>query len=264
MIVYQNQNSGKKLHFWKSTQENYKMAAHLHEFTEFIYVKKGILYAVVDGVKYEVSEGEVLIILPNRIHEYTGEEENSVCGVIFSNDFVPLFFSSIGSRLPETPVYKVADKTLWTEKLERVKLKDYLNIASFLYEACADAEKNITWIERKEGSGELIQEAINFVSEYFRENITLKDMAKKLGYNEKYLSHTLHTILNMNFRYLLSSYRVAFAKTLLSEKDIKISVTDIAHSSGFTSIASFNRNFRELEGISPSEYRKRKNLGIAL
>ena len=104
-------------------------------------------------------------------------------GVIFSNGFVPIFFEKIGNALPENPAYMVSDKTLWTEKLKSIDRKDYLNIASFLYEALADVEKNK-----------------------------------------------------------------------------KVSMVDAALASGFSSLASFNRNFREIEGVSPSEYRK--NLGI--
>ncbi len=262
MIVYQNQNSGKKYHFHSAYSENYYMAAHLHDFTEVIYVKSGCLTVKMDGERYDVKEGEAVIVLPNRIHEYISEKENSVCGVIFSNDFIPIFFDKIGNSLPEYPVYKVSDKTLWTEKLLRVNRRDYLNIASLLYELCGDAEKNIVWTERKSENGALIQEAINFISDNFRENITLSDLAKKLGYNEKYLSYTLHTVTNMNFRRLLSSYRINFAKEVISETAKRVSMVDVALGSGFSSLASFNRNFREIEGISPSEYRKRKSLGI--
>ncbi len=262
MIVYQNQNSGKKYHFWSSSSENYSIAAHLHDFTEIIYVKSGCLTVIMDGERYYVHEGEAVIVLPHRIHEYINEKENSVCGAIFSNDFIPIFFEKIEGFLPENPVYKVSDKTLWTEKLEKVKRNDYLMIASFLYEACSDAAKNISWVEKKTGNGELIQEAINFISDNFCENITLSDLAKKLGYNEKYLSYTLHTVTNMHFRRLLASYRINYAKELIAERGKKVSMVDVALASGFSSLASFNRNFRELEGISPSEYKKRKNLGI--
>ena len=260
MIVYQNQNSGKKYHFWSSSSENYSIAAHLHDYTEVVYVKSGCLTVKLDSERYDVHAGEAVIVLPHRVHEYINESGNSVCGVIFSNGFVPIFFEKIGNTLPENPVYRVSDETLWTEKLKSIDRKDYLNIASFLYEALADAERNILWVEKKTGNGELIQEAINFISDNFRENITLSDLAKKLGYNEKYLSYTLHTVTNMNFRRLLSSYRINFAKELISPKNKKVSMVDAALASGFSSLASFNRNFREIEGISPSEYRK--NLGI--
>ncbi len=260
MIVYQNQNSGRKYHFWSSSHENYSMAAHLHNNTEIVYVKSGCLTVKMDGERYDVKSGEAVIVLPHRIHEYINESGNSVCGAIFSNDFIPIFFEKIGDDLPENPVYKVSDRALWTEKLLTIKHKDYLSIASFLYEALGDAEKNITWAKKKTGNGDLIQGAINFISDNFRDDITLCDMAKKLGYNEKYLSYTLHTVTNMNFRRLLSSYRINFAKELISKNVKKVSMVDVALQSGFSSLASFNRNFKEVEGISPSEYRK--NLGI--
>jgi AraC-like DNA-binding protein len=63
----------------------------------------------------------------------------------------------------------------------------------------------------------------------------------------------------MNFRTFLASYRVNFAKHLLRSKGARsLRISDIALQSGFSSINSFNRAFREITGVTPSEYRRLK------
>ncbi len=61
-----------------------------------------------------------------------------------------------------------------------------------------------------------------------------------------------------HFRNFLNHYRLQDAKTALADPaqaDRKI--LGIAFDAGFASLPSFNRSFREAEGMAPSEYRTR-------
>jgi len=81
-------------------------------------------------------------------------------------------------------------------------------------------------------------------------------MSKELGYHEKYLSSTLHSLTKMNFRTFLATYRINHAKSLL--KSSESTIAEIAMDSGFASLNTFNRVFKDITGTTPSEYRKRK------
>jgi len=78
--------------------------------------------------------------------------------------------------------------------------------------------------------------------------------AKKLGVREHVLSRIINLHFNKSFSEITNYHRIKDAKNLLTEKDL--SVTAIAYDAGFSSIASFNRVFKELTGYSPSEYRE--------
>ena len=43
-------------------------------------------------------------------------------------------------------------------------------------------------------------------------------------------------------------------------KNTGVSVTDIVNQCGYVSVATFNHNFKELIGCSPTEYRKKKRV----
>lgn len=57
----------------------------------------------------------------------------------------------------------------------------------------------------------------------------------------------------MTFYQYLSKRRVACAESLLYST--KMSVTEVAMNSGFSSMSSFDRTFRAINGNTPSEYR---------
>ena len=85
--------------------------------------------------------------------------------------------------------------------------------------------------------------------------LTYGDIAKKLGYHEKYLSSTIHSITGMNFRTFLSLYRIDCAKKMLLSSHCTIS--EIANQCGFSSINTFNRMFLKIANETPSEFKQK-------
>ena len=53
----------------------------------------------------------------------------------------------------------------------------------------------------------------------------------------------------------INSVRIHTACEFLQKTDIP--VADIAHKCGFTTNSTFNRNFRQIMGVTPVEWRKR-------
>lgn len=75
--------------------------------------------------------------------------------------------------------------------------------------------------------------------------------------------HRLRSVINKglgyrNFATYLSYYRINFAKSMLADpKQARTQILSIALDSGFASLPTFNRVFRELEDQTPSEFRKK-------
>lgn len=79
------------------------------------------------------------------------------------------------------------------------------------------------------------------------------EMARELDVGEATLSKIVNIHYAKTIPQLLNDYRVVDAQVLLRETDIP--VTQVFAESGFNSMTTFNRVFKELVGISPSEYR---------
>ena len=81
------------------------------------------------------------------------------------------------------------------------------------------------------------------------------DMAKELSVTESNLSKIVNIYFERSVPQLLNERRVNEAKVLLSET--QADVTTISSEAGFNSIATFNRVFKEIEGVSPTKYRNK-------
>ena len=99
-------------------------------------------------------------------------------------------------------------------------------------------------------------EVIAFIDEHYAEDICLEEIAHSIGFSKYHFSRLFKQYTNYTFCDYLNFRRVKAAENLLAQK--KLPVTEIALCSGFSSISTFNRLFRQFNGCSPSEYRAQK------
>lgn len=85
--------------------------------------------------------------------------------------------------------------------------------------------------------------------------LTLAGLARILGTNTTYLSRGLGAAAGENFNAIINRRRVAELQRLLALRDEARDLLPLAFEVGFNSKASFNRAFRDLAGMSPSQWR---------
>jgi AraC-like DNA-binding protein len=89
---------------------------------------------------------------------------------------------------------------------------------------------------------------------YQESNLTRTELAQELKISEALLSRIVSAHYAKSVPQLINGYRVDDAIALIEQTDMPIK--DIAIEAGFSSIATFNRVFKEQTGKSPSSYRK--------
>ena len=256
MIVYQTENFGNRYDYRSNPHENYVMPPHIHEYSELAFTLSGTTTVIVEGKKYQLPPHHLIFILPNQIHEYRDETDSTMRYAVFSNDHIPAFFDQMHGLQPQNPVINMWEHKHLLKALSATEPNDTIRLCGILNLICDAIIKKSKWIPRSTEQHSMFFDVIQYISQNFREDIQLKDLAKRLGYHEKYLSSSLHTLTGMNFRSFLCSYRINLAKEMLRSKDTaSLRVADIALRCGFSSINSFNRVFRENTGMTPTEYR---------
>lgn len=92
---------------------------------------------------------------------------------------------------------------------------------------------------------------------YRYEALTIAGLATQLGEQEYRLRRIINGQLgHRNFSAFLNEYRLAEVKAALSDQHQKnVPILTIALDSGFGSLASFHRAFRQAEGCTPSAFR---------
>ena len=90
---------------------------------------------------------------------------------------------------------------------------------------------------------------------YVDSELSLPGLAKRLGLSTHQLSELMNTRLGKGFSRYLRERRVGAAKAMLCDEP-SASVLSVGLSVGFTSQSNFYEAFREIEGMTPGQYRR--------
>lgn len=93
---------------------------------------------------------------------------------------------------------------------------------------------------------------------YLEANLSLPELANKLEIPSHHLSRVINEQFGMNFFDFINQYRIDEVKSKIGNpKYAHLSLLGIAFDSGFNTKSAFNRVFKKITGLTPSEYKNR-------
>ncbi len=101
---------------------------------------------------------------------------------------------------------------------------------------------------------ERLRQVFNYVEQNYERPISLQEIASVANFSVFYFTRFFKDTTGMTFIQYMNNFRVTKTEDLLLQTNDTI--TEVAFKSGFGSIKTFNRVFRNIKGCSPSQYRK--------
>lgn len=105
-----------------------------------------------------------------------------------------------------------------------------------------------------DGSGTVIKRMYYYMEKNYGQDLKLESFARMFNYNSNYLGKIFRKEIGDSFNNILDTIRIANAKRLLAETDMK--VYQISEEVGYSNIDYFYLKFKKYVGISPKEYKK--------
>lgn len=275
---YQIDNSLQQKHFQSDLYANYNFHLHRHRDYEALLVIAGSINIISPDRTETASAGEMALILPNQIHGYRTPQDSSILVMTFSAEYVKSFHKQIAQKEAECmvcdcpaevreyvlcqllPAWKSGGEAYYRNRnIYVMEPPPPLSITALLYVLCAHFLQTVRIRPASATQDhQIISRLLEYISDNFRDNITIASAAQALGYTPAYTSRCLQNSVGINFRHLVNQLRIDYACNLLH--DSALSITEISIQSGFQNIRSFNRSFLELIGCTPSEYRECKSV----
>lgn len=141
-------------------------------------------------------------------------------------------------------VRKVKENMIYNKKIKKYFLEDLDELSEIL-----EDDKNLY-------SATSIKLAIQFITNNFDKNITLKDVADEVYLSQNYLSELFKKETGQGFYEFLSNYRIKRAKEILLTTNLKI--YEVAESVGYNDSITFGRAFKKITGVTPNNFRNNK------
>ena len=263
---------GAHIRIWYNCQmEGYD--SHHHSAIEIITcVENGYTVYSCDRT-YVLNTNDILIIPPGLLHRLPGGKQGA--RFIFLIDPAPLEgFREVSALVPlfVTPMLISASGggklythihdllmhmiSVYFENKSMWELKIYADLFSLYSAIGSNHFEDSNNILSTEGNGstnyDKFTDLMKYLDAHYSEEITLETAADFVGFSKFHFTRLFKVYSGTTFHDVLRRKRILAAQRLLSTG---ASVTDVAFQTGFTSLASFGRCFKNQTGMTPSEYR---------
>ena len=281
METLRHGNSDFPFQFYDEDLEDFDFGCvdwHWHAEFEFVFVQKGEVHFSVGEDRFHLPEGSGLFINTKVLHRFFTKKEgvipNFVFGpgllapkesLIYRKYVLPVmdFFPDSLAFLPDQPRQeRILLEMKKIISLCRLGQSSELRLSSMiqrlwdlLWEEGSSVSRDVKREAHSAASQARLQLMMQYIHAHYEEPVALEDIAScaaiskssALGLFKKYL-HTTPV------KYLID-YRMKEAAKLLSATESSVSA--IARQTGFDNTGYFCRTFKELYGLTPTEYRRR-------
>ena len=244
---------------------------HDHSAVEILLTLEGSVTYTVDDIVYQVRKGEVLIIPPDMQHSLSMGEESSRYLFLFEPEGIlsmrdiktltPYFHRPFHLRDGSEAHVRIRELLL---KLKDVYEKRELmwNTVCYSYLLRVYAilgQRYLNGVRNRIPDGgrivesEVITASMTYINNHYKQDLSLEDVAEFAGFSRYYFSRSFKKQTGYSFKDYLCEKRLQVATDLLIRTDK--SMKDVAAESGFGSVATFNRVFREKKGCTPTQFR---------
>jgi len=247
---------------------------HSHEDIQISIFEKGSGTYVIGNDLGVFSAGDVFIIGGQIPHVFKINEFDKDTVKMRSIFFTQTTFGSDFFDLPEMGflkklffnqdfAYKLSDNTaiiLKTFKtLSQVNVYEkiivFLKLLKLISNTSLKILRTTNVVKRlSESSGKRMDAVYQYVFKNFKSAIQLEKVAAIAAMSKPAFCRYFKQQTNKTFVQFLNALRIGEACNLLQNKEAAIQT--ICYHSGFNNLANFNRTFKAIKGLSPSEYRK--------
>lgn len=256
--------------FW---DEKY-VSTHIHQNVELFLLLEGTGVLTVDEDEMNMEKGDYCLININRRHEFHARGEVLFVCLHINFNMLQRFIDL--NRI----LFMCNSKTLKVETAERIRKElnriincyfakagtsqiklntYYYRLLNILVSDCVIYKDDERFLTRKQADQNRLNEIVNYVYSNYRNEISLNELADQLYLSNTYLSKYVKNHLGMNLTDYVNNVRLYYAVEEVLNTDKKM--THIALDNGFSNLTAFNKAFKHMYHMTPSEYREQNKDG---
>ncbi|WP_079240480.1 AraC family transcriptional regulator [Chryseobacterium indologenes] len=254
---------------------NQQVPLHQQETWELSYIITGSGVRIIGDIVENFSKGEIILIPPNiphcwsfdeSVHDSEGNIENIT--IVFENDFLESCknsFPELLNSISELQSNKnaVSFKNELLEKLQTLmasmihqnnieRLSSFIKLLE-LVSYCKEMQVVGRPVSENKKEKKL-QEIYLFILNNFQRNITLEEISRSVGMQKSSFCVFFKKMTGKSFFTYLTEFKIESSCQMLLKT--KLSVAEICIASGFSDIPYYNRVFKKIKNVPPTQFRK--------
>ena len=264
MVSYERQHDKDPNYYIVGLNTDFEFPLHFHRCFELTLVLEGEMQVRREKESFTLKAGDMIFVGSNCIHDQrtVGHSESLIA--IFNPDIVAAVASKFLNHPLKMPVLRnvsehsiktfksLYEHHLWekegNENIAFTKGALYSLVGLFVDQIDLNVENY--YADRHILLGKIFE----YVEQHKETPCTLEEVSKELEYSSVYLSRFFHQNTGMPYHEYAQMVKMNHACYLL--KNTRWSILDISIQCGYSSLSSFNRSFKRIIGMNPTEYRK--------
>lgn len=223
---------------------------HTHKHHELVYCLEGKGSVIINSKKHKFHTGTYYILRRGTPHI---EKSYGPSSIIYFHFDVPEERVTEGSFADHNGRIRTAVQKLYEESLKNLVYKKEM-CSCLLNEILIEAHRTAM----APGNEENIYCVFKYIDENIDGDIDLKQFASGLGYSYDRFRHIFKEHTGISPHQYIINARIEKVKFLMTINP-NASLTELAHSCGFSSSSQFSNIFKAKEGMTPTEYIKMKS-----
>lgn len=251
---------------------------HWHGEFEINFIISGCAEFICGDSRFISSAGDIIVITPNMLHAiYPRENFRQLYDtVVFSGEMLGISENDRCAAECVKPIVKGTSKITPRITPGHVYYSELRTAVGNIF-SCAKGDSprldmlmksellRFFWLLQESGDvvqtdgnpagkSETVRPAIEYMNENFAEKITVEQLAETVHVSKSYFMRLFKETAGVSAIEYLSQIRIKSACEILSVTNKTAAET--ALECGFGNLSNFNRQFRNIMGCSPKEYRK--------
>ena len=256
--------------------ETFYEKLHQHKEIQITLITKGEGTYIIGDCVGDFKTNDIFVIGENLPHVFKRDE---TCEI--DTEIICLFFAKncYGKHFFELPEFEhfqnffeksglgyevISNKNAVIPLLKGIKnstkyeqFKCFLDILTVISEAKKRKLSSFINLKKYAGDeGKRMSDIFKYTMDNYHTDITLTKVASIANMTPNAFCRYFKQRTTKTFVNFLIDIRIGNACKLLT-KNNDLSITEISYKSGFNNLANFNRKFKAIKGVTPSEYKKK-------
>lgn len=237
---------------------------HGYPYYQWIQCHNGKGELLTDGAAYSVSEGQGILLFPNKSHEYYAISESwEVDWIIFGGLHIGDFFKQTAD-INRSGVYYVSKPEIILAKIRKafeIEMTDLpmksLECSRIAYDILLDIMK-FSSLKCDSSPTQLynrLKPVFDFIDRNYYRDLSLTELSNIAGVTPQHFCIMFKKATNLRVFEYINLVRIKKSKEyILQYKNMQIK--EIAALSGYTDVSYFCSQFKKIEKMSPTDFKK--------
>lgn len=247
--------------FYHEKELGFRSKRESHYIWEITFVDKGNMYNVAGDTTYYMSQGDIMVFVPNQPHEQYADSDVSTCYVTisFEMDFneTDIFdgqifhADSVTRELISKIIEEGKENKLYGSDLMLCYLKELI-IRLIRSKKIENYVRHADVIAKNAVENDIIALTKSYIEKNLFSPINVSEIAKSIPVSDSYLSSLFKRNQGVSLVSYINTQKLVFAKDLIRKGELNF--TQIALNLGYGSVHYFSTKFKKEFGITPTEY----------